>query len=146
VTKNILGLVAVLGLATGAPAQSAIIYTFDVTDFDVGFVLTLPELLTDTTTFDLSDFDSITPFPQTLSVTISDPLVTPLVYFDGTVGYIFFTPFTEPGTYCGGTVGCDRTAAIMTITESSTVPEPDTLALLGLGLLGLGVNRARRSG
>ena len=52
----------------------------------------------------------------------------------------------NPGACCNVFVnGFELTAVVAAISPSSIVPEPSTLAILGLGLLGLGMARRRRT-
>ena len=56
--------------------------------------------------------------------------------------------FTAPGTFTGGVLGNAPNffsgKVVLTITDTSAVPEPVTLALIGLGLAGLGFARRKR--
>lgn len=57
---------------------------------------------------------------------------------------LFDTTFNE-GIFGLGSYGAKVKAKIELISEASEVPEPSTLALLGLGLLGMGMRVRRRS-
>ena len=89
---KILGLLAALGLATAAPAQSAIIYTLESFVNDTAFVLTVPELISANTAFDLSAFDSITAPTDTLNVRIWTPpqfASAPIFRRRGTTAHVY---------------------------------------------------------
>lgn len=153
-TKKLAAAIAgVVALATGSAAHAAFQYTLNSIDADglPDFVLTVPTLISTATNFLPSDFDSIV-LPvgvSVFSVDVFNPLVSPLVTFNlstGSVGF-FWTGangFVGPGQYCAGFNDCNATDAIMTITEMTRVPEPGSLALLGIGLAGLATWRKRR--
>lgn len=153
-TKKLAAAIAgVVALATGSAAHAAFQYTLNSVDADglPDFVLTVPTLISTDTNFLPSAFDLLTlPAGVTVSsVDFINSLVSPLVYFNstsGTFGYFWTTAnaFVGPGEYCAGLIDCNNTVAIMTITETGTVPEPGSLALLGIGLAGLATWRKRR--
>lgn len=153
-TKKLIAAIAgVVALATASSAHASFRYTLNSIDADglPDFVLTVPALISTDTNFLLSDFDSIVlPAGVTvLSVDVLSSLVSPTVNFklaSGSFGFFWTTAnaFVGPGQYCAGFFDCNNTDAIMTITETGTVPEPGSIALLGLGLASLVAWRKRR--
>lgn len=138
------------GIALSGIARANFIYSLNG-DFGGNglpdFVLSVPTLIAADTTFDLSDFDSISLDPAqgaVISVSFAAPLSNPEIRFNRGPGdyYGFFwissNAFVAPGTYCAGFGDCGNTAAILTITEVASVPLPATLFLLGIGLVALG--------
>jgi hypothetical protein len=146
---------AVLSLGMVSPTLASYVYSLDVQNTTVGdFTLTVPNLITTNTSFQFSDFDVINPYVGSIRVDFADLLGTsypndpyPHVWYafpdDSLNGFYWVTPFTSVGIYCAGVIGCDNTQAIMTIREAGDVPEPATLALIGLGLAGLAASRRR---
>ena len=148
-TLRSLATIVLLLLTAAAPARAAVLYTFSSQAHsrptsDFSFVV--DDLLTTTTIVEASDlFDVITYIPDaTLGfVVFTDPHTNPniaLSYTDGhaVIYSLWPEPFTGLGSYTHGT-------GVTLVISSVSVPEPGTLALLGLGLLGLGVTRRRRA-
>lgn len=142
--------------AAALPAQAAFIYTLDVfPGFLTGhgdFTLTVDHLITTNTTFQLSDFDFIDPLVGTTTVTFDFALVSPndvQVIFQGPGQGLFWTyagALMSPGTYCVGlSNNCTSKAAVLTITETTSVPEPAPLALLGAAIAAATLLRRRQS-
>ena len=140
--------IVLLLLTAAAPARAAVLYTFSSQAHsrptsDFSFVV--DDLLTTTTIVEASDlFDVITYIPDaTLGfVVFTDPQTNPsisLVYpniGDGFIYSLWPEPFTRLGSYAPGT-------GVTLVISSVRMPESGTLALLGLGLLGLGLTRRR---
>jgi len=142
--------IVLLLLIAAAHATAAVLYTFSSqahSNPSSDFSFVVDDLLTTTTIVEASDlFDVITYIPDaTLGfVVFTDPHTNPniaLSYTDGhaVIYSLWPEPFTGLGSYTQGsyTPGTGVTLVI------SSVPEPGTLALLGFGLLGLGVVRRR---
>src|SRR5688500_190050 len=116
--SKILGVLAVGLLSGPMSAQAAFIYSLEGTFFSglsVDFTLTFDELITSSTTFPISDFDSFNGLPLAVSISFLGPLTSqPEILFNtlvGTDGFFWAAPWPGPGTYCAGLGGCDgRTA------------------------------------
>ena len=134
-------------LTAAAHARAAVLYTFSSQahsgpSSDFSFVV--DDLLTTTTIVEASDlFDVITYIPDaTLGfVVFTDPQTNPsisLSYADGhgVIYSLWPEPFSRLGSYAPGT-------GVTLVISSVRMPESGTLALLGLGLLGLGLTRRR---
>ena len=138
----------VLLLTAAAHARAAVLYTFSSQahsgpSSDFGFVV--DDLLTSTTIVEASDLlDVITYIPgATLGfVGFTDPQTNPNIFLfypdigHGTIYSLWPEPFTRLGSYTPGT-------GVALVISNVSVSEPGTLALLSLGLLGVGLARRR---
>jgi PEP-CTERM motif len=140
----------VLLLTAGEHARAAVLYTFSsqahsFPSSDFSFIA--DDLLTTTTIVEASDlFDVVTYIPDAALglVGFTNPQTNPdifLIYPDIGLAVIYIDwpePFTHLGSYTSDT-------GVTLIVSSVSVPEPGTLALLSLGLAGLGFTRRRRA-
>jgi len=138
-----LGLLAVGLLMGPAVAQASFIYSFSGGTFrpDFGFSLTTASLIT-FDSFVAADFDQLSPSDTRFVFLFGLDSPDFLIEFEQpglATDFIFPEPAAGPGTYCPAG-GCSFFS--LTIRQTA-VPEPGTIALLGLGLLGLGVTRRR---
>ncbi len=154
-TKKFVAAISIVaGILGNGTVQAGYIYELNATDGDglPDFTLRVPALISSDLVLGLSDFESITlpPTPTVTSVSLRNFLSNPNVEFNTSTGSFGFfwtsaNAFTGPGQYCAGFIGCSNTAAIMTISQTADTPEPATLALMGLGLAGMGWKTRRKA-
>ena len=135
-------------LTAAAHARAAVLYTFSSQahsgpSSDFSFVV--DDVLTSTTIVEAGDlFDVITYIPgATLGfVGFTDPQTNPNIFLfypdigHGVIYSLWPEPFTRLGSYTPGT-------GVTLVISNVSVSEPGTLALLSLGLLGVGLARRR---
>ena len=149
VKSKILRLLALALLAGPMGANAAFVYSFYYAGWDVGFTFTTPSLLTETT--DVFVFDS-TNNPNLTSAQLRNPIsASPAIeYSETTGGTSIFSGLWDgswagPGFYTWQPSATAAGRATLSIRETSSVPEPGTLALLGLGLAGMVLSRRRNT-
>ena len=146
-TLRSLATIMPLLLIAAASARAAVLYTFSSqahSNPSSDFRFVVDELLTITTIVEASDLvDVITYIPDaTLGfVVFTEPQTNPNIALSYTNGHaviysLWPEPFIRLGSYTPGT-------GVTLVISRVSVPEPGTLALLGLGLLSLALTRRR---
>jgi hypothetical protein len=150
-----------LGVVLAAPAAADIVYTYEVGS--LGFTYTSPSLLPgliSAVDLDRCDFGpSISCVSVSISdnnyqvratdSTASDPNQTLLILNLGGCTY-FNVGGTYPRSSCGDflqDISDEKyrplSLGTLTLTQAAAVPEPGSLALVALGIIGLGISRRR---
>lgn len=141
-------------LAASQAARASYVYIYDGHDFGhpLHFEFIEPTILTSDTTIDVAQMQNVSgdnaQFLTKAEITgpnTNDPNI--LFYFTfsqfpgADTGW--FKAFDHVGTYCNG--ACLAPATTLTIAEAPTqnAPEPATLVLMGLGMVGLACVRRR---